>query len=237
MLCLALDTTTAVCSVALGDEERLLGEYLLNIKKTHSQRLMPLIISLMEDSNTRRDQLEGIFVAVGPGSFTGIRIGLATARGLAQALELPLVGVNTLQALAGACVFAPTLICPLLDARREQVYTAVYRGGGPVLEELLPPRAVSLKELGETLLAWGEKVLFLGDNLPLCRRVLWPVLGELYQEVSPFLSLNRASLVLQQGFINWREKGPVPLYALEPVYLRLPEAERRLLARQKGADF
>lgn len=237
MLFLALDTTTASCSVALGEEDRLLGEYLLNIRKTHSQRLMPLIISLLRDCDLERTQLEGIAVATGPGSFTGIRIGMATARGLAQALAIPLVGVNTLEALAGAGACFPTLVCPLLDARRGQVYTAVYRGGGPYLEEVVPPQAILLQDLGVKLLSLGEAVVFLGDNLPFFRRQLEPLLGKLYREVPSFASVNRASLVLQRGFVNWREKGPAPLYALEPAYLRLPEAQRRLLERQKGVDL
>ncbi|MEW5920273.1 MAG: tRNA (adenosine(37)-N6)-threonylcarbamoyltransferase complex dimerization subunit type 1 TsaB [Bacillota bacterium] len=236
MLFLALDTTTAVCSVALGEEGRLMGEYLLNIKKNHSQRLMPLLISLLRDCEVQRRQLQGIAVAIGPGSFTGIRIGVATARGLAQGLGIPLIGVNTLEALAGGCAFFPALICPLLDARRGQVYTAVYRGGGPSLQELEPPQAVSLKKLGQILQSREEDVIFLGDNLPACRQTLQPILGNHYREMSFTTSLNRASFVLQQGFVSWLEKGATSLYALEPFYLRLPEAQRRLLEQQKGVD-
>ncbi len=236
MLLLGLDTSTTVCSVAVGEEGKLLAEYLLNIQKTHSQRLMPLIISLLKDSDVQRTQLEGIAVAAGPGSFTGIRIGMATARGLAQGLGIPLIGVNTLEALAGIGASYPSLLCPLLDARREQVYTAVYRGGGSNLEEVEPPQALSLVELARLLKSHGEKVLFLGDNLPAFRKVLEPALPEQYGEMPLAASLNRASSVLQRAFMTWHRDGPTPLYALKPFYLRLPEAQRRLLEKQKGVE-
>jgi len=236
MLFLAIDTTTAVCSVALGRDGGLLAEYLLNIKKTHSQRLMPLIISMLRDSDVDRRRLDGICVAVGPGSFTGIRIGMATARGLAQGLGIPLVGVNTLEALAGAGACYPALLCPLLDARRGQVYTAVYRGGASRLETVEPPQALSLDELGRRLLLQSGEVIVLGDNLPVFREALAPLLEGRYREMPLASAINRASYVLQRGLAIWREEGPVPLYALKPLYLRLPEAQRRLLEQQKGDD-
>lgn len=236
MLLLAIDTTTAVCSVALGRDGELIAEYLLNIKKTHSQRLMPLISSMLRDSDLDRFRLEGICVAVGPGSFTGIRIGVATARGLAQGLGIPLVGVNTLEALAGAGAGYPALLCPLLDARRGQVYAAVYRGGASRLETVEPPRAIALDDLGRCLLNHSGDVFVLGDNLPAFREVLVPLLGGRYREMPPAAALSRASYVLQRGFLIWREEGPVPLYALNPLYLRLPEAQRRLMEQQKGVE-
>ena len=236
MLLLAMDTTTTVCSVAVGEEGNLLAEYLLNLHKTHSQRLMPLVISLLKDSDIDRSQLEGIAVAVGPGSFTGIRIGVSTARGLAQGLGIPVIGVNTLEALAGVGASYPALLCPLLDARRDQVYTAVYRGGGSDLEEVEPPQALSLEALARLLQSYGEEVLFLGDNLPAFRKVLEPALSEHYREMPFSASLNRASSVLLRAFITWHRDGSTPLYALNPFYLRLPEAQRRLLERQKGVE-
>lgn len=236
MLLLAMDTTTRVCSVALGEKGNILADYLLNIEKTHSQRLMPLIISLLDDSGVKREQLEGLAVAVGPGSFTGIRIGVATARGLAQGLGIPLIGVNTLEALAGGAASYPGLICPLLDARREQVYTAVYRGGSSGLETVEQPQALSLRELARVLKARGEEVLFLGDNMSHFRQVLEPLLPELYREMPYAMTLNRASAVLEQAFVNWQKEGPTPLYALNPFYIRLPEAQRRLLEKEKGVE-
>ncbi len=236
MLMLALDTTTLTCSVALGDGEKLWAEYLLNIKKTHSQRLMPLIVSLLQDSGVRKEQLKGLSVTVGPGSFTGIRIGLATAQGLSQGLGIPVVGVMTLDALAQAAAFFDGLICPILDARKGQVYTALYRGGpdGPVM--LKQAAAESLEEFSARLAERSENVIFLGDAIGNFRNNLKSALGERYREAPPSLSLNRASLVLLQGQKIWLEQGPPPPYSLKPFYIRLSEAERRLLERRGGGE-
>lgn len=231
MLLLAIDTTTNVCSVALGKEDKLWAEITLNTKKTHSQRLMPAVKSLLRDAGVDKKQLEGLAVAIGPGSFTGIRIGMATVQGLALGLNIPVIGVMTLDALAEGCSFFPELICPLLDARREQVYTCFYRGGaeGPVALE--PPAALTLDELIARVKGFEEKVLFTGDALETFRNKLLKALGNRYMEM-PFPSrLNRAALVLQKGLKSWEKDGPIPVYALKPYYIRLPEAERRLLEK------
>lgn len=234
MLLLALDTTTRVCTVALGDQQKIWGEYLLNIKNTHSERLMPLIVSLLRDSGVSKEQLGGVALSIGPGSFTGIRIGMATAQGLCQGLNIPAVGVMTLDALAEACSFFPGLICPLLDARKNQLYTALYRGGAEDPEMLQPAAALSLEELGNMLASYKEEVIFLGDAVEKFRGELKQILGERYREMPLSSCFNRAALVLQKGIKIWQEKGPDSLYALKPFYLRLPEAERRLLEKKRG---
>ena len=229
---LAIDTTTNVLSVALGDRDKLWGEIVLNTKKTHSQRLMPAIDALFRSTGADKRQVEGVVVAIGPGSFTGIRIGMATAQGLAQGLGIPVTGVMTLDALAEGCGFFPGLICPLLDARREQVYTGFYRGGaeGPV--PLGPPAALSLDDLIMRIKSFEEDLIFTGDALGIFREKLREALGERYGEM-PFSSrLNRAALVLRKGLKNWEKDGPLSsAYNLKPFYIRLPEAERRLLER------
>ncbi len=234
MLFLALDTTTSVCGAALGDENALVAESFLNVHKTHSERLMPLIVSMLEDSGFAKERLEGVAVTIGPGSFTGIRIGVATARGLAQGLGIPLVGVMTLDALVEACPFFPGLICPMLDARKDQLYAALYRGGneGPALLE--GASALSLGELRAKLERYEERVLFLGDAVAKGRNELKGALKERYEEMPLSSRLNRAALVLQKGLQVFREEGPTPLYSLGPYYIRLPEAERRRLKEKTG---
>lgn len=234
MLFLALDTTTTVCGVALGDEQNVLAEAFLNVRKTHSERLMPLIVSLLEDAGLQKESLEGVAVSMGPGSFTGLRIGVATARGLAQGLEIPVVGVRTLDALAEACPFFHGLICPVLDARKDQVYTALYRGGeeGPHVAE--EATALSLRELLVKLESRHEEVLFLGDGVEKGRQQLKDALRERYREMPLSSRLNRAALVLQKGMRVFQEKGPTPLYSLTPYYIRLPEAERKRLEKKTG---
>jgi tRNA threonylcarbamoyladenosine biosynthesis protein TsaB len=219
--------------VALGDQEKILAEYHLNVKNTHSQRLMPLIVSLFRDSGIDKSRLEGVALTIGPGSFTGIRIGMATAKGLCQGLNIPAVGVMTLDALAEACTFFPGLICPILDARKNQVYTALYRGAAGDPEMLQPAAALSIDELGHKLAAYEDEVIFLGDAVESYGGALRQILGQRYREMPLPSRLNRAALVLQKGIKLWQEKGPVSPYALKPLYIRLPEAERRLQERKQ----
>ena len=228
MLLLALDTTTMVCSVALGEDNKLWAEYSLNIKKTHSQRLMPLLIHMFQESGLSRKDVGGIAVTVGPGSFTGIRIGMATALGLSQGLGVPVVGVMTLDALAWSGVWFQGLICPVLDARKDQVYFALYRGGRDVPVEVKPAEASGLNDLCSLLARYQEPVLFLGDAVERFCSALRAATGSRYHEMPFSCGLNRASLVLQEGFRVWREKGPSPSYALTPFYIRPSEAERRI---------
>ncbi|MGI6308643.1 MAG: tRNA (adenosine(37)-N6)-threonylcarbamoyltransferase complex dimerization subunit type 1 TsaB [Dethiobacteria bacterium] len=234
MLLLALDTATRVCSVALGDGRKILAEYLLNVKRTHSQDLLPLIVSLLKNSGTHKSQLKGLAVNIGPGSFTGIRIGIATAKGFCQGLNIPAVGVMALDALAEAYAFCPALICPILDARRNQLYTALYRGGGDELEVLQPAAALSLQELLAIFARYDEDIIFLGDALDSFRGELSSALGKRYKETPVPFRQNRASLILQKGIKIWREKGGLAPDALKPFYLRLPEAERRLREKRQG---
>lgn len=234
MFLLAIDTTTQVCSVALGDEEKLWGEYTLNLKNTHSQKLMPLLVSLFHETKIDKNMLQGIAVTTGPGSFTGIRIGMATAMGLAQGWRKPLVGVMTLDALAEVGAYYPILICPLLDARKGQVYTALYRGGKGKARMLEPASANFDDDLLVHLQSYEEKILFPGDPLEKTREKFKAYLGERYLEFPSSLLSNRASLVLKKGIQNWKEQDPVSPYALRPYYLRLPEAERRMAERKKG---
>lgn len=233
MIALGIDTTTLVCSVALVTPEQVLAEYTLNIKKTHSQRLMPLIDSLFTGTGVAPKELQAVAVACGPGSFTGIRIGVATARALAQGWGIPAVGVGTLEALADAVCGENSLACPLLDARRDQVYTALYRRKGAWGEPLLEPCALSIDELIAFLQDGEEPVYFLGDGVASYGSQLQSGLGERFYPLAPPLAINRSSLVARHGLHRLEQEGPAPLTALKPLYVREPQAVRRL--KEKGA--
>lgn len=154
MLILGMDTATLSCSVALLQEETVLAEFTLNIRKTHSERLMPLLDHMLVESGIEREQIGAVSVSAGPGSFTGLRIGVATARGLAQALSIPAVPVCTLAAMAEVVPTPGALICPLLDARRGEVYTALFKRSAHspyALKTVLEPIAIPLKELAAYL--------------------------------------------------------------------------------------
>jgi len=230
MLILGIDTTTLACSVALLKNDALLAEATLNIRKTHSERLMPLLDKLLAESGIEREEIDAIAVASGPGSFTGLRIGLATARALAQGLSIPAVAVCTLEALAEAIAVPGVLICPLLDARRSQVYTALYRrhrDRPDALETLLEPTAIALCDLIEKLNTYPEPAVLLGEGLNSYAAELVKSLpaGQGIITPAPF-RICRASLVALAGRRLLQENPGASYLSVLPNYLRQPEAER-----------
>lgn len=232
MLILGLDTATQVCSAALVCKEQLIGEYTLNIRKTHSQRLMPLLDALLTDCGAAREEISGIAVAAGPGSFTGLRIGVSTARALAQGLGVPAAGVSTLEAIAEQYPLPGLVVCPLLDARRGQVYAALYRRSPvpPYLPaEIIPPSASGLPPLLERLASLEEPVLFLGEGAAIHAESITAALESRAVIPPAPAGLNRASLVALCGARRLAASPPAShtYHHLRPVYLRQPEAERR----------
>ncbi len=234
MLVLGIDTATQVCSAGLTREKQMVGEYTLNIKKTHSQRLLPLIHQLLEAGGFKPRDLQGIAVAKGPGSFTGIRIGMATAKGLAQALEIPLVGVPTLDIIAGQFIHTDYLVCPLLDARRHQVYTAFYRNRGPEIQRVSEYMALSLESLVEILSTYPEEgFLFPGDALEVYGPYLKEKLGEGFLELPEPYRLNRGALTAYLGYSMFLAGQEDQLMSLSPLYVRQPEAEVKWREKQQ----
>ncbi len=229
MLVLGIDTATQVCSVGLVSGEELVGEYLLNVKKTHSQRLLPLIDTLLSDVSIDKKELTGIAVASGPGSFTGIRIGMATAKGLAQSLDIPLTGVSTLDIIAARFVHTDYLICPLLNARRNQVYTAIYQNISCELKRLSEYMALSLHNLVAKLQNFPTKgYLFPGDAPDVYQSFLQENLKDKYRQLPPVYRLNQGSIVAWLGQKKLQFKSKNELYSLSPLYVRKPEAEVKL---------
>lgn len=210
--------------------DTVLSEMTLNIKKTHSERLMPLIDSLLRESEININDINCVAVAAGPGSFTGLRIGVATARGLAQALNIPAVPVCTLEALAEG-VFAPgVLICPLLDARRNQVYAAIFRRNNEEpckLETLVSPVALSIDDLLAAIKKYDEPAVFLGEGLNSYAEKLAEgfLAGRALLSPAPF-RLCRAALVAIRGRSVLYDNPDSSYLDLLPRYLRRPEAER-----------
>lgn len=230
MLILGIDTTTLSCSVALLQDDTLLAEAILNIKKTHSERLMPLLNSLLKESGMEREAIDSIAVAAGPGSFTGLRIGISTARALAQGLAIPAVAVCTLDALAEAIPVPGALICPLLDARRSQVYTAIYRRSVESPDQLitlLEPTAIALSDLIAVITSYDEPVVLLGEGLNSYAADLEKSMppGTAIVTAAPF-RVCRASLVALSGRRLLQTNPTASYLDVLPIYLRQPEAER-----------
>lgn len=225
MLVLGIDTTTLVGSIGLIEEKSTLAEYTLNIKRTHSERLLPALSSLLKDAGVTIQDVDLISVSQGPGSFTGVRIGVTTANSLAQGAQKPLVGVCSLDVLAHNLVNVQGLVCPILDARKQEVYTALYRGAGQgQLTKLLDYQAMSLEPLVEQIQERAEDIYFLGDGVKVYGDFLQKCLGERYKTIASNLLLPRGSTVAQLGLEKW-QKGEGGAGLVEPLYLRKSEAE------------
>lgn len=233
MRILGIDTATLVCSVALVSEETTLAEYNIQIKKTHSERLLPLIAAMLNDCGIVPKDLDGVAVAAGPGSFTGLRIGMVTAKTLGQALNLPLVGVSTLEALAAQHPFFPGIICPILDARREQVYNGLFVPGF-LPRRISAEQVLPLSELLAELKARPEKILFVGDGVPLHQAHIKAQLGERACFMPPEGRICRAAPVARLGLAELAFARGRSWRHLTPHYVRRSEAERKAQLRKEG---
>ena len=236
MLILALDTSSIVASVALMDEEKLIGEYIINHEKTHSQKLMPLIAAMLSDCEHRLEEVDVIAVAEGPGSFTGLRIGVATAKGLAHGMNKPMVGISTLDGLAFNMPYCEGLICPILDARRSQVYTAVYKWDNGTLNRVFEPMAVSVEDLTALLEKRPEKITFLGDGVKVNESFLRERLGDRVLLAPKSAAMQRASSIAELALQKARDGKLDNFYGLTPEYLRKSEAERQYDEKMKRCD-
>ncbi|NLG37246.1 MAG: tRNA (adenosine(37)-N6)-threonylcarbamoyltransferase complex dimerization subunit type 1 TsaB [Clostridiales bacterium] len=193
MKLLAIDTSSAVASTALLDGDRIVFEGNLRSGMTHSRNLMPLIESAMNLAAWRPMDLEALAVTCGPGSFTGLRIGVATVKGMARALHIPVAAVSTLNVLAAGCGIFDGLIVPVMDARRDQVYTATF-AGGQNLERLTPDRAIGLKALIAELSRFDQPTLFAGDGVEPYGSTLTAALGGQAHIAPPTLRMQRAAV-------------------------------------------
>lgn len=218
MRIIAIETATLVGSIAIIDDERVISELTLNVKATHSEKLMAAIDHLMELSGLTLNDMDGIAVSIGPGSFTGLRIGLSTAKGLSYGSGKPLIGIPTLDALASNLPFSRYLVCPILDARKGEVYTAIYRDSEKVTDDM----AVKPDALIEMI---KEDTVFLGDGVSTYRNLLKEQLRDLYHEAPLPLLLPKASNVATLALDRLRNNDVDDPFALVPRYIRKSEAE------------
>lgn len=240
MKILALDSSGLVASVAVLEDDTLLGEYTINHKKTHSQTLLPMLDEVAKMLELDLKTVDAIAVAAGPGSFTGLRIGAATAKGLGLALAKPLIAVPTVDALAYNLGETDRMICPIMDARRSQVYTGIYCYTDGMLDPIRPQAAVSVAELAQTLNELDHEVIFLGDGVPVYREQLEQLLEIPYSFAPAHLNRQRAGAVGALAEIYYRAGKYQPAEELVPEYLRKSQAEREREERERqqasGAD-
>lgn len=229
---LAIDSSGLVASVAIVENDNLLAEYTMNYKKTHSQTLLPMLDEIKNMIELDLQTIDAIAVAAGPGSFTGLRIGSATAKGLGLALNKPIIPVPTVNALAYNLYGTESIICPLMDARRNQVYTGLYRfrrkENEPiyVMETIKEQCAVDIQEIIELINENGQEVIFLGDGVPVFQEKLAQYLTVSYTFAPASCNRQRAASVGVLGRILYDDGVFQTPSEHAPDYLRLSQAER-----------
>lgn len=249
MRVLAIDSSGLTATVAIVEDDQTIAEYTTNYKKTHSQTLLPMIDEMVRMVDADLKEIDAIAVAGGPGSFTGLRIGSATAKGLGLALDKPLIHVPTVDAMAYSLYGCEDIICPIMDARRKQVYTGLYSFSHkkmeenddgslydePVFQVLRMQMAVPVEELIRHLNVYRRRVVFLGDGVPVYKEMLAEGLKVPYSFAPSFMNRQRAAAVGALG-IRYYEAGRYEAAAeFKPEYLRKSQAERERAEREKNA--
>ena len=247
MRVLAIDSSGLTATVAVVEETQTIAEYTVNYKKTHSQTLLPMIDEMAKMVELDLSAIDAIAVAGGPGSFTGLRIGSATAKGLGLALGKPLIHVPTVDALAYSVYGCGDLICPIMDARRQQVYTGIYTfsyNAGkkddvnlvePVFQVLKMQTAVSVEDLIRRLNNYGRPVVFLGDGVPVYQEMLAEGLKVPYSFAPSYMNRQRAAVVGALGIRYFKTGRFETAMEHKPDYLRVSQAERERAEREKRA--
>lgn len=236
MLILALDSTALTATVSVCDDEKLLSCHVLQNGNTHSETLLPMVEFALRNLSLTAADIQLFACSAGPGSFTGVRIGVSTIKGLAFGSNIPCIGVSTPEALAYNLIGFDGLVCPLMDARREQVYQALFSVCDGVTERLTPDRALSLAELDRLLcehLASDPRPLrFVGDGYPLAERGLPSTFATgLVRPTPELLRMQNAYSVAQVALARYREGIRTTDCELSPVYLRPCQAERERAER------
>lgn len=233
MKLLALDSSGLVASVAIVTEEAMLAEYTVNYKKTHSQTLLPMLEEIVKMVDMELSEIDAIAVAAGPGSFTGLRIGSATAKGLGLALKKPIIPVPTLDGLAYNLYGTNKVICPLMDARRNQVYTGLYEFNKEEFQIVKKQNVVTVEEIIDTINQRGKEVIFLGDGTAVYKDIIQEKIKVDYQFAPVHLNRQRAGAVGALAIQLYQKKQIETAEQHEPVYLRLSQAERERAERMK----
>lgn len=233
---LAIDSSSMVASVAIVGKDTIISEYTVNMKKTHSQTLLPMIDEIVKMTGIEKKEIKAIAVTKGPGSFTGLRIGAATAKGLALALDIGVIPVSTIESMAYSYNHCNKLICPIMDARRNQVYTGIYECVGDEISIIMPDCAISIEELMNKLEEIGKEVIFVGDGIPVFKDIIDEKLRTPHYFGKQHMNRQKAGAV---GALAWGkyEAGQVMNGDdFSPEYMRMSQAERERMENDKKND-
>lgn len=245
MKIIAIDSSGLVASVAIVQDEEVIAEYNVQYKKTHSQTLLPMLDELKRMVDLDLQTVDAIAIASGPGSFTGLRIGSATAKGLGLALEIPIIEIPTLDGLACNLYGTDKVVCPIMDARRNQVYTGLYSyiedGQSDEQEQsfhytlvpILSQCAVPIEEIAEKCNEQQKEIIFLGDGVPVFAAQLKNLMKVPYSFAPAHMNRQRAASFAFLAFEKLRKGEVVPAADHAPEYLRLSQAEREKAAKRE----
>lgn len=235
MKILCLDSATESATAAILEEDKLLGEITFNYKKQHSTIMMPMIDSLLKNTGLSIDDIDGFVVSKGPGSFTGLRIGMATIKGLAQPTEKPFISISTLDALANNLFFTGGIICPIMDALRGNVYTNFYRFNGDMLVSMEESQILSLEDLIQKLRNFKEPIYFIGDGTYKFKQVLMDSLSNVFFAPA-HLNVVKASSLGEIGMKLLKSGTKEDIFTSAPTYLRPSQAEREYEEKMRNSN-
>ena len=230
MLIVAMDTSSVNATVAVMNDKKLIGEYIISNDRTHSQIIMPLLEDLLKKCGVKVEDADVFAVAKGPGSFTGLRIGMATIKTLAQMCGKPVVGVSSLESLAYNCNLFDGVVCPIIDARHGEVYNGLYQCGEPICSE----RIIKLEELFAEL--GDRRVIFCGDGAVAYADIITAGNPGSWVIAPQSISMQKASSVCAVAYKRAMNGDYDNVYSLLPVYLRQSQAERELANKNKTQD-
>lgn len=231
MRILAVDTSANTATVCVTESGKLLAEEIINHKKTHSETIMPMIDCALKNSGLDISDIDIFAVANGPGSFTGLRIGVSAVKGMAHALDKPIIEISTLEGMAYNLFMCSDIICPIMDARRQQVYNGVYTWENGEFTEITAPRALAIEECVEDVKKYNKRVIFLGDGVPVHMEYIKRELGDMAVFAPASSNAQRASSLA--SLAETKEESKKSCYEVTPFYLRKPQAEREREERSK----
>jgi len=222
---LGIDTSTKFCNLGLIEDENILIEYTINgLKKKHSSILVPAIKDLLKIMDLKMEDINGIAVSIGPGSFTGLRIGLGVAKGLSYTCSLPLLGIPTLDAMAFALKEIPYLICPILESKKDEIYDVVFQGGDS-LHRVMDYKCEDIQSLLVRLSPLKKKIIFLGDGIKKYRDIIKEKIGKDALFIDSQINLPMATSIAFLGLNKLKKGEEDDISTLTPFYLRKSEAE------------
>lgn len=236
MKVLAVDTSARVAAVAVMEDDTLLGEYVLNHKMTHSERVLPMVKDVMDSLEIKPEDIDVYAASSGPGSFTGLRIGITTIKAIAYAVQKPVVSVPTLDALAYNVPMTDALVCPIMDARNNQVYTSMYKWENGSQVSIMDYVGIPVSELVNIIEGKNNKVVFVGDGVDVHRKYLKEQLADKCEFAPGNLKLQRASSVAQLALMKAKKGEVESAFDMAPFYLRKSQAEREYERRMKAKD-